>query len=218
MSEHELPPDAARRVRLVLLDVDGVLTDNGVWIGGLRGGGESAEYKRFDVQDGLGVKLLVAAGIAVELLSGRASPATTLRAEELGVHATQIDGGRKLGAAEARLAEHHVSWQEVAVVGDDLADLPLLRRAGLPVAVANAVEEVREQAAWTTTRPGGSGAVREFAHALLEARGQRAAAVAQYERARTDPARDDAGEPASRQAAPSPTTDREPAGSASHAG
>jgi 3-deoxy-D-manno-octulosonate 8-phosphate phosphatase (KDO 8-P phosphatase) len=200
-----------------------------VWIGGPQGGGESAEYKRFDIQDGLGVKLLVAAGIAVELLSGRASPATTLRARELGVRATQIDGGRKLSAAEARLAEHDVSWQEVAVVGDDLADLPLLRRAGLPVAVANAVEEIREQAAWTTTRPGGSGAVREFAHALLEARGQRAAAVAQYERARTgqtgrdggDTApgqtADDAGEPASRQAAASPTADREPAGSASHA-
>jgi 3-deoxy-D-manno-octulosonate 8-phosphate phosphatase (KDO 8-P phosphatase) len=183
--------DPARRVRLVLLDVDGVLTDNGVWVGGAPGtpadtaGGPPVELKRFDIQDGLGVKLLVAAGIAVELLSGRESPATTRRARELNVHSTQVDGGFKLRAAEERLAAHGLPWADVAVVGDDLADLPLLRRAGLPVAVANAVEEVRALACWATTRPGGSGAVREFAHALLEARGEREAAVARYERART---------------------------------
>ncbi len=180
-------------MRLVLLDVDGVLTDNAVYVGGPGGAagpdpavdaGPPIELKRFDIQDGLGVKLLLGAGIAVELLSGRESPATTLRARELGVHATQVEGGFKLAAAEERLAAHGLAWEEVAVVGDDLADLPLLRRAGLPVAVANAVAEVRVQAAWITTRAGGDGAVREFVHALLEARGQREEAVARYESAR----------------------------------
>jgi len=188
-----LPVAAARRVRLVLLDVDGVLTDNGLYLGARGGEGSAAaaeagrpaiELKRFHIHDGVGVLLLLGAGIAVELLSGRESPATALRARELGVRATQVDGGFKLGPAEERLAEHGLGWEEVAVVGDDLADLPLLRRAGLPVAVANAVAEVRAQAAWITTRAGGDGAVREFVHALLEARGEREEAVARYERAR----------------------------------
>lgn len=203
MSERREPegidPSVARRIRLVLLDVDGVLTDNGVFLGGswLPAGVDEPdprvghqEWKRFDIQDGLGVKLLLASGIAVELLSGRPSFATEMRARELGVRATQVADGYKLEAAERLLAEQGADWGETAVVGDDLADLPLMRRAGLAATVPNAVREIEDVAGWTARAAGGHGAVREFAHALLEARGERESAVARYEAARTrDPAR-----------------------------
>lgn len=182
-----IPAELAARVRLVILDVDGVLTDNGVYIGAAdpRGDGAPVELKRFDIRDGLGIRLLLGAGIAVELLSGRPSPATAARAAELGVTAHQTEGGHKLATAERILAGHGLDWPAVAVVGDDLADLPLLRRAGLPVTVADAAPEVLAIAGWRTSAPGGRGAVREFAEALLAARGELADAVADYERART---------------------------------
>ena len=194
--EPAIAPDLARRVRLALLDVDGVLTDNGLYLGAAATGPGTAvgaeaplEFKRFDIRDGLGIRLLVEAGIAVELLSGRPSPATSARARELDVPAHQVEAGHKLEAAERILEGHGLDWADVAVVGDDLADLPLLRRAGLPVTVADAVPEVLAIAGWRTASAGGRGAVREFAEALLEARGELAGALAAYERARTPAAR-----------------------------
>lgn len=175
----ELPATLAARVRLVIFDVDGVLTDAGVYLGHTQSG-ESIELKRFDIQDGLGLHLLVYAGLRVGIVSGRVSPANRLRADELGVPYHEGPGGHKLEAAEALLADEQVGWDEVAVLCDDLPDLPLLRRAVLPVAVANAVAEVHALARWGTTREGGRGAAREFCEALLRARGDYEHALARY--------------------------------------
>ncbi len=169
----------ARAIRLVVLDVDGVQTDGGVYIGGTADG-EKVEFKRFDIQDGLGIKILLAAGIDVVLVSGRASPANRLRAEDLGVKWYEGPGGKKLPIVERIIADHGVDWSQVACVCDDLADLPILHRTGLPVAVANAVPEVKAVSQWTSRRTGGNGAVREFAEALLRARGEWAGLIDGY--------------------------------------
>jgi 3-deoxy-D-manno-octulosonate 8-phosphate phosphatase (KDO 8-P phosphatase) len=168
--EPAIDPDVARALRLVGFDVDGVLTDGGVYVG--RVADHLVEFKRFDIQDGLGVKLLRAAGIAVVLVSGRQSEATAIRAREIGVDdVIQDDAARKLPAFEAIMARHRVGFDACGFAGDDLADLPLLSRVALSIAVANAVPEVRAVAAYTTRAPGGRGAVREVAEAILKARG-----------------------------------------------
>ena len=180
----EIPGATARRIRLVVLDADGVLTDGGLYIGCTRGG-EAVELKRFDVQDGIGVKMLHNAGIHVAIVSGRVSAATDLRAAELGIEDVYQDAGaRKVPVLEKLLAARGVGWGEVALLGDDLADLPALRRVGLPGTVANGVLEVRRVATWRSSREGGRGAVREFAEALLRARGQWDGLVEEYCRAR----------------------------------
>ncbi len=183
MSE-AFPAGRAHTVRVVVLDVDGVLTDNGVYLG--THGGDRVELKKFHIMDGLGIKMLQWAGLRVVLVSGRESPATTLRADELGVENRQVAGGYKVAAVEAILEESGADWDELAVVADDLADLPLMMRAGLPVAVNNAAPEVRAESAWTTSRTGGDGAVREFAEALLTARGQWKSLVDAYRRSREE--------------------------------
>jgi 3-deoxy-D-manno-octulosonate 8-phosphate phosphatase (KDO 8-P phosphatase) len=175
--------ELARRIRLVILDVDGVLTDGGIWLGEA-GAGRPVELKRFEITDQLGIKMLEWAGIRVALVSGRVSAANRLRAEELRIEWAEGPGGHKLEAAEALLQRHDCRWDEVACVCDDLADMALLTRAALPVAVANAVPEVRAVAHWRTRRSGGAGAVREFAEAVLKARGEWAAFVEDYCRAR----------------------------------
>ena len=166
----EIDAKAADRVRILALDVDGVLTDNGIWIGPVAG--QRVELKRFDIQDGLGLRLLRTAGIPVLWVSGRFSEATALRAEELRVdELLQVPGPQKLDALSKALSRRGLGWEEVAYVGDDLADLQIMRRVGLPVAVANAVPEIRAAAAAVTSARGGHGAVREVVDALLQARG-----------------------------------------------
>ncbi len=181
----EIPKEKALQVRLVVLDVDGVLTDGGVYIGALPDGGV-LELKRFDIQDGFGVKLLQWAGIPVALVSGRVSPATEIRGRELEVEELHQDGGaQKVRAIEEILERRGLRWDQVAMLGDDLPDLAALRRVGLPAAVANATEEVRRVACWVGTRRGGHGAVREFCEALLKARGEWDSQVEAYVRARS---------------------------------
>jgi 3-deoxy-D-manno-octulosonate 8-phosphate phosphatase (KDO 8-P phosphatase) len=176
----------ARRVRLLVLDVDGVLTDNGIYLGPV--GGQRVELKRFDIQDGLGLGLLRGGPIEVAWVSGRVSEATALRAKELKIPTLVQDAGaRKLPAMTAMLADKGFGWDEVAFVGDDWADLPVMRRVGLPIAVANAVKEVKKVARWVTSRPGGHGAVREVVEALLEARGEMEAALDRYLSTRDTP-------------------------------
>lgn len=156
----------------MILDVDGVLTDGGIYLGGLADG-TAFEMKRFEISDGLGIGMLRRAGIHVSIITGRTSEAVRLRAAELGIEdVVQDPDAQKLPAAEALLRRRGAAWSAVACIADDLADLPLLRRARLPVAVANAVPEVRDVAHWHTRRAGGFGAVREFAEALLKARGE----------------------------------------------
>lgn len=160
----------AQRLRLVGFDVDGVFTDGGVYLGAI--GDRPVELKRFDIQDGLGVKFLRDAGLIVIMVSGRQSEATTLRAQEIGVdEVVQDDGAAKLPAFEAILARRGIQFDECAFVGDDLADLPVLTRVALPIAVANAVAEVRAVAEIVTQARGGHGAVREIAESIVRARG-----------------------------------------------
>lgn len=178
------PPEWARKIRLVILDVDGVLTDGGIYVGALPGG-ENVELKRFNVIDGLGVRLLQWAGLEVAVVSGRVSQATAIRAAELDIVECHQDGGaQKVPAIADMLRRKGIGWDEVAMLGDDLPDLAVFRRVGFPVAVANAEADIRAAALWQTARRGGQGAVREFAEALLRARGDWDEQVARYVGAR----------------------------------
>jgi 3-deoxy-D-manno-octulosonate 8-phosphate phosphatase (KDO 8-P phosphatase) len=181
-----LEPVLARRIQVVAFDVDGVLTDGSIYFGALNG--EPVEMKRFSAQDGLGVLFLRDAGIKTVAISGKQSEATRLRMTALGVHELIEDArGRNLPAFEGTLIRFGTRIEDVAYIGDDLADLPLMRRVGLPVAVPNAVEEVKKIARIVTTAAGGAGAVREFAELLLRARGQWDAAVQGYLAEKGDP-------------------------------
>jgi 3-deoxy-D-manno-octulosonate 8-phosphate phosphatase (KDO 8-P phosphatase) len=176
---HKIPRDIARRIKVVMLDVDGVLTDNGVYVGATAAG-EPVEMKKFSIIDGLGIKMLQWGGLQVVLVSGRTSVASKLRADELKMECHMSPSGEKIDAATDVMTRHQVSWNEVACVCDDLADLPLMARAGLPVAVANAIPEVKALAKWTTSLKGGDGAVRQFAEELLKARGDWVRLVEEY--------------------------------------
>ena len=180
----EIPQATARRIRLVVFDVDGVMTDGGVYMGGAAPGAK-VELKRFDVRDGLAITILRMSELQVAFLSGRVSAATSIRAAELGVQDVFQDAGaRKIPVLQELLDARGLDWTEVAVLGDDLADLPLLRRAGLPATVANGTAEVRRAAVWRSSREGGRGAVREFVEALLRARGEWTGLVDEYCRER----------------------------------
>jgi 3-deoxy-D-manno-octulosonate 8-phosphate phosphatase (KDO 8-P phosphatase) len=174
-----LDPTLARRVRLVGLDVDGVLTDGGIYLGATDGA--PLEFKRYDIHDGLGVFFLRDAGIKVAIVTGRVSDSVRLRAAELQADDLSQDAqARKLPAFLRILARHGVAPEEAAFVGDDFPDMGILRVVGLPVAVANAVPEVKQVARLQLTRHGGRGAVREFAEVLLKARGDWTDVVERY--------------------------------------
>jgi 3-deoxy-D-manno-octulosonate 8-phosphate phosphatase (KDO 8-P phosphatase) len=166
-----IDPEVAAEIELVILDVDGVLTDAGVYMGSTKSG-EVVELKRFDIQDGVGVKMLMWAGLQVAIVSGRVSEATALRARELGiVECHQEPDAHKLKVVEALLARLGVGWNAVAMLADDIPDLAVLTRVRLKGAVGNATAPVRSVSDWQGERSGGRGAVREFTDALLEARG-----------------------------------------------
>jgi 3-deoxy-D-manno-octulosonate 8-phosphate phosphatase (KDO 8-P phosphatase) len=164
------------RVKLFLCDVDGVLTDGSIFIGGER------EFKRFNIRDGLGLVLLRRAGIKIGWVSARPSLATELRAEELKIHflVQQSDKQSKSDAVEKLLAQEKLSWNDVCFVGDDVVDLGPLKRAGFSVAVADGVAEAKAAADFTTRAAGGQGAVREVAEMILRAQGKWDSIVAQY--------------------------------------
>jgi 3-deoxy-D-manno-octulosonate 8-phosphate phosphatase (KDO 8-P phosphatase) len=176
--------ELARRIRLVALDVDGVLTDGGIYLGATDDG-ERVELKRYDIQDGLGIRLLQEAGITVAIVTGRESHSVRLRAEELGIDEVHQDkSAAKLRIIEEMLGRLDISWDSVAFVGDDLPDVAILKRVGLPAVVGNATSDARAYAVWAAKKEGGRGAVREFAEALLTARGQWAERVEAYVRDR----------------------------------
>lgn len=157
----------ARKLRLVLLDVDGVLTDGLVWMDSHGG-----EAKTFSIRDGAAVKWAQAAGLSIGLLSGRPSEATSRRAKELGIETVIQRGGHKIDGYSDVLRQLSLDDEHVAYMGDDLQDLPVIARAGLSAAPADAAEEVRAAVHWTSARPGGHGAVREFIELVLKARGR----------------------------------------------
>jgi 3-deoxy-D-manno-octulosonate 8-phosphate phosphatase (KDO 8-P phosphatase) len=174
-----IAPETARRIRVVLLDVDGVMTDGGLYLGGTDQ--NPGEARRFHVHDGLGVHMLRRAGLGIAVVSGKLSAPVRRRAESLGIaEIHQVSPFGKLEAVGGVLERSGATWEEAAFLADDLADLPVLREVGLPAAVANAVPEIREAANWVGEVPGGSGAVREFAEALLTARGEWARLVEGY--------------------------------------
>jgi 3-deoxy-D-manno-octulosonate 8-phosphate phosphatase (KDO 8-P phosphatase) len=169
----------AGRIKLLALDVDGVLTDNAIYLGLVAG--QRVEFKQFDIQDGLALGLARRLGLVVAWVSGRYSDATTLRAAELKIdEVIQDRGARKVPAMTEMLLRLGIGWDEVAFLGDDLADIPVLRRVALPMAVANAVPEVKKMATYTTQARGGSGAVREIVEVLLRAQGKWDEAVRVY--------------------------------------
>ncbi|MEO5800019.1 MAG: HAD hydrolase family protein [Gemmatimonadales bacterium] len=174
-----LDPVSARRIRLLGTDVDGCLTDNGLYIGEVAG--QRVEFKRFDVLDGLAATLLRNAGIEMCWVSGRISSATALRGTELKVSAVlQVSSTGKVAAVDALLAERGMTWEEMIFIGDDLPDIPVLRRVGLPIAVANARPEVKAVCQYVTQASGGHGALREVVEQLLQARGEWELAAQHY--------------------------------------
>jgi 3-deoxy-D-manno-octulosonate 8-phosphate phosphatase (KDO 8-P phosphatase) len=169
----------ARSVRLVGLDVDGVLTDGGIYLGAAEG--RTLEFKRYDIQDGLGIFFLKDAGIQVAIVTGRVSESVRLRAAELDIEDVAQDAlARKLPAFLRILERRGVRPEEAAFIGDDFPDVGILRMVGLPVAVGNAVPEVRRLCSVQLERHGGRGAVREFAERLLTARGEWEAVTERY--------------------------------------
>ena len=184
MTDPTLDAALARAVRLVVLDVDGVLTDGGVYLGDV--GGTRQEFKRYDIQDGLGISFLRAAGIRVAIITGRVSESVRLRAEELAVDdLAQVHDAFKLPALFRMLDAHGIDASEAAFVGDDFPDLAALRVVGLPVAVGNAAPEVRRECRVRLRRDGGRGAVREFAELLLKLRGEWDEVTERYVRERS---------------------------------
>jgi len=158
--------DGAAAVRLLLLDCDGVLTEGGVtWTE------EGVEQKTFNIRDGLGIKLWQRAGGKVGIITGRCSRVVQWRAAELGIDFVRQGVGDKLQVTRELLAACELEWRAVAFVGDDLPDLPVIRRVGVGVAVADACAEVRAAADMVTQLPGGRGAVREIVERFLRARG-----------------------------------------------
>jgi len=165
-----------KRIKLLLCDVDGVLTDGSVFIGGAQ------EFKRFNIRDGLGLVLARRAGLKVGWVSARPSGATTLRAEELKIDylVQQGDNVSKTAAVEQLLAREKLSWTETCFVGDDVIDLGPLTRAGLAVVVGDGVKEAKAAAHYVTENAGGRGAVRETVELILKAQGQWAGFQAKY--------------------------------------
>jgi 3-deoxy-D-manno-octulosonate 8-phosphate phosphatase (KDO 8-P phosphatase) len=167
-----------RRIKLFLCDVDGVLTDASIFIGGER------EFKRFNIHDGLGMVLARRAGLKVGWVSARPSAATQLRATELKIDflIQQNDHTSKSGAIEKLLAREKSSWREVCFIGDDVVDLGPLAKAGVSVAVADAQPQVKAAADFVTCAPGGHGAVREMIEMILRAKGKWEAVIAVYKK------------------------------------
>ncbi len=165
----------ARRIRLLVLDVDGVLTD-----GQLLYGPRGEALKRFDIHDGLALVAWKKAGLFAAVLSGRRSSAVARRMAELGIEAVYEGLKQKLPKYKALLDLFSCHDLEVAVMGDDLTDLALFARAGLAIAPANAVAEVKAQAHFITRRGGGRGAVREAVETILRAQGRWTSLVRGY--------------------------------------
>ncbi len=155
--------DQARKVRLLIVDIDGVLTD-----GGLQFDNNGEEYKTFNSLDGHGIRMLLDCGIDVAVITGRESAIVRHRMGELGVTHIYQGNRDKLAALEQLLTATGLDADRLAYVGDDLPDLPVMRRVGFAIAVQNAHSFVKQHCDWVTTLPGGKGAVREVTDFILQ--------------------------------------------------
>ena len=157
----------AKKIKLLLLDVDGVLTD-----GRIIYDSAGRDSKFFDVHDGLGVYVLHKSGIKTVLITAKSSKAISPRAKDMRVAEVFADIFPKTAVLEKILKKYSVTLDEVCFVGDDLVDLSLMRKVGLPVAVANGASEIKEAASFVTSHSGGRGAVREVAELILKSQGK----------------------------------------------
>ena len=170
-----MDPQKLKSIKILILDVDGVLTDGRVIY---TDSGE--EIKRFDVRDGHGLKLLMRSGIEVILLTGRESKVVLHRARDLGIEHVYQKALNKIEVYKTILAQRNLEDKEVGFVGDDLVDLPVLRKVGFSAAVPDAVPEVKEIVDYITTKKGGEGAVRELCELLLKAQNKWEAVTEKY--------------------------------------
>lgn len=167
--------EKARKIRLLILDVDGVLTS-----GSLFYGDDGEKIKKFHVHDGQGIKLLQDSGIAVAVITLRESKMVAKRMQDLGVKHLYQNQKDKVTAYEDLKQKLKLTDEEIAFAGDDVPDLPVLRRVGLPITVANSVKIVQQYAYWVTKSKGGSGAVREICDLIMEAQGTFQSVIEKY--------------------------------------
>ncbi len=165
-----------RQIRLLVLDVDGVMTDGRIIMDH-----EGRETKNFNVKDGHGMKVLMRYGVDVILVTGRKSTVVEHRARDLGIGEIHQGVHNKLEIAEAILRNRSMNYDHMAFVGDDIVDIPVLKRAGFSVAVADAVEDVKKCVDYVTVNKGGRGAVREVCELILKAKGEWAGVAKRYE-------------------------------------
>ncbi len=158
--------EAARNIKLLILDVDGVLTDGSIILDN-----EGNEYKSFHVRDGHGVKMLISAGIRVAIITGRYSRVVSRRAQELGITDVFQKCFDKNAAFTSLIEKYSLTEGDVAYVGDDIVDAPIMKRAGLAVAVADGDDEMKKFALLVTRHRGGRGAVREVTDLILKSKG-----------------------------------------------
>jgi len=170
-----MPDNKAMCIKLLILDVDGVMTDGTVT---LDSSGE--EIKSFNVKDGQGIKLLIKEGIDVAVISGRKSNAVKCRARNLGIADIYQGVNDKREVLFRLLEKKGLSKDQICFMGDDLPDIPLFKHSGLSIAVANAVREVQEEADFVTQKRGGKGAVREVCEIILKAQGKWAAIIENF--------------------------------------
>ena len=162
-------------LKLLILDVDGVLTDGQLYFSD-----QHTELKAFSVQDGLGIRLLLRSGVEIAVITSRSSPLVEWRMQSLGVKHIYQGAHAKLPVFRQLMKELQIDPSQVAYMGDDWPDLPVMQQVGIPIAVANAVVEVSDRAAYHTVRGGGCGAVREVADLILKAKGRHAGELARY--------------------------------------
>ena len=188
--EYEELKGRAKDLKLLVLDVDGVLTE-----GELILIGEDLEAKRFSLHDGMGIIFLRTAEIKIALITGRVSPMVRRRAQELKIDELSEGFFFKEDGVKELLQKLNLNLWEVAYVGDDIHDVPAMKQVSLPIAVANARPEVKEHSVYVTSAPGGHGAVREVAEWLLELRGEKEAILAHYLETRQEKADHQTTEP-----------------------
>ncbi len=167
--------ERAKKIKLAIFDVDGVLTDGSFMVGD-----DGQQYKSFYTKDGQGLRMLQDSGITVGIITGRTSNVVAIRMQELGIEHVYQGQRDKVGAFEDMLAKAGVSKDEVTYVGDDVIDLPVMRRVGLSIAVRDAEPVVKQYAHWITSRHGGKGAVRDVCEFIMQQQDTLDAALHKY--------------------------------------
>ena len=175
MQINEAIVSKARNIRMVLLDVDGVMTDGRVLL--LPDG---QEVKFFSIHDGFGIVCAMKSGIRIGIISGRSSPSLKIRCEELGIEDLYMEKMDKLPVLEQIVKNRNLTYDQIAFIGDDVPDLPVLEKVGLSVAPANAHESVKSRVDLVLGKSGGDGAVREFLDLLLEVQGKAEAILKKF--------------------------------------